>query len=290
MPLRNDIVISGANGLLGRRIVKRLAREYQVHAIVRATPEEPVEGARYYEVDLGKEWSIALLPQKALAVIHLAQSPHYREFPEQALDMFMVNVASTARLLDYARTAGAARLIYSSTGGIYEAGVTAVHEQSPILPPKRLGYYFGSKLSSEILAQSYSSLMDIIILRPFFIYGPGQERSMFIPRLVDNVRKGAPITLQGNDGLKVNPIHVDDAAAAVEACFHSVGSKIINLGGPEVLTLRTIAGIIGERVGIAPVLKNIPGNPTDFVADISLMRTLLQHPLVSFKDGVADVL
>ena len=60
------------------------------------------------------------LPSHIDGVLHLAQSHAYRDFPAGAVDMFRVNVASTASLLEYARRAGASRFYLASTGSVYE--------------------------------------------------------------------------------------------------------------------------------------------------------------------------
>ena len=40
------------------------------------------------------------------------------------------------------------------------------------------------------------------------MYGVGQNRSMLIPRLFDNVKNSQPIQISGKDGIKINPINV----------------------------------------------------------------------------------
>ena len=54
--------------------------------------------------DLSSSSDFKKLPKNIDAIIHLAQSRHYRKFPEKALDVFNINISSTAHLLDYALT------------------------------------------------------------------------------------------------------------------------------------------------------------------------------------------
>ena len=51
--------------------------------------------------------------------------------------------------------------------------------------------------------------MSFAIIRPFFIYGPKQDKNMFIPRLFDNILNGREIFLSGEEGIIINPIYVD---------------------------------------------------------------------------------
>lgn len=285
-----NILITGANGLLGMHSVSRLAPLHQVHAVVHSMPIQPLSKVIYHEVDLSGDWSPKTLPPSIDAVIHLAQSSRFREFPEQAMDMFGVNVASTARLLDYARTAGARYFILASSGGVYGAGDEAFRENSSIPHHGQLGYYLGSKLCAEVLAQNYSSLMNVTILRFFFMYGKGQKRQMLVPRLVDNVIAGSPINLQGKDGIKINPIHVSDAVAALEGCLRLEGSHTFNVAGTQTMSLREIAGVIGQAVGREPIFKIDANEPRNLIADIGSLSDSLVVPKVSFAEGIMELI
>lgn len=285
-----NIIISGANGLLGTHSIAQLVARHQVHAIVHTAPEAPMAGVTYHVLDLSQAWSAQTLPVSVDAVIHLAQSSRFREFPDQALDVFGVNVASTARLLDYARTAGAQHFVLASSGGVYGAGNEAFKENAQIPHHGQLGYYLGSKLCGEVLAQNYSSLMNVTVLRFFFMYGRGQKRSMLVPRLIDNIMSGQPITLQGPDGIKINPIHVSDAVAALEHCLALEGSHTFNVAGAEVLSLRDIAGIIGKAVGRDPIFNIENMESRNLIANIDALSESLIAPKISFAQGILELI
>jgi UDP-glucose 4-epimerase len=285
------IVLTGASGLLGRYLTQVLARTHRVYALVRKTPANSVPGVNYHEIDFGCNWSPACLPQMGVSsVIHLAQSAHFREVPEKALDVFNVNVASTAKLLDYAWRVGAGQFVHASSGGVYGASADPFHENSPINPTDNLGYYLGSKLCGEVLTQSYASQMQVAILRFFFIYGAGQNRSMLIPRLIESVRDGKPITLTGREGLQINPIHVSDAAAAVQAVLASKNSATYNVAGDEIISLRKLCFKIEALVGRKAHFVESAGTAMDIVADISAMKSYLHTPIVGLDTGLKDLL
>jgi nucleoside-diphosphate-sugar epimerase len=284
------ILITGSNGLLGRNLLLRLAKDNEVHALVREQPSEPVSGVYYHVVDLSVDWPINALPNYVDSIIHLAQSRRFREFPEEALDVFKVNIESTARLLDYANKVGAKQFFHASSGGVYDNGSDAFSESSPIIPPNQIDYYVGSKLIGEIMANSYSALMQVVVMRFFFIYGYGQNRSMLIPRLVDNVRNGRAIALQGKEGIRINPIHVTDAAAAVIAALGTSKSATYNIAGPDVLSLKNIGETIGELLGVQPHFEYVAGQPDDLIGDAASMRMTLHVPEVRVENGIKDLL
>ncbi|AOG12664.1 NAD-dependent epimerase/dehydratase family protein (plasmid) [Agrobacterium sp. MA01] len=284
------LIVTGANGLLGRQVVSALAPTNEVVALVHRLPENPVAGVRYQAIDFSTSWDAGLLPERADGIVHLAQSAHFRDVPAKALEVFQVNIASTARLLDYAWRKGVSRFAYASSGGIYGSGDPAFRETSPVIQPGTLGYYLGSKVSCEALVSSYAAFMKIMVLRFFFIYGAGQNRTMLIPRLIDNIREGRPVTIQGERGLRLNPVHVSDASAAVVAALTSEADGVYNIGGPQVLALRELCAEIERLTGRSALIHTTEGVPSDVVGDITRMSQNLHAPLVYPRDGLKDVL
>ena len=253
---KKNILITGANGLLGYALQQMLcATSYRVYAVTRDDSASRLAGVDYLEIDFSNPWSESSLPDSIDVIIHLAQSSKFRDFPEHALDVFRVNVDATARLLDYAHRSQVQNFIFASSGGIYGSGSHAFKENSPITPVDHLGYYLSSKMCGEMLAQSYAKLFDVKIVRPFFMYGERQNRDMLIPRLVDTIKSNNKITLQGDGGIRINPIHVSDAALALTALVEVKSSMTINIGGPEVMSLREICDCIPKR------RRHIPGSP-----------------------------
>jgi nucleoside-diphosphate-sugar epimerase len=282
-------VVTGAAGLIGSRLIQELNPDWFIYGISRSKLSKDLDPKRVQQisVDLSKEWDICLLPDKTDVVIHLAQSEHFREFPERATDIFQVNTLSTLRFLDYAYRVGAQTFVLASSGGIYGYGNQEFSEEAEISSKGNLGFYLGTKLCSEVLAENYRSFMNVIVLRFFFVYGPGQKQNMLIPRLVQSVLGGKPITLQGQDGIRINPTYVSDAVAAIIRSLNLKGSHKINIGGPEVLSLREIGETIGKVVAKEPKFYVQPNiEPRHLVGDIHKMSTLLGDPLVRFEEGL----
>jgi nucleoside-diphosphate-sugar epimerase len=230
------------------------------------------------------------LPERIETIVHLAQSPRYRDFPEGATEVFDVNAGATQRLLDWGHRNGVRRFIFASTGGLYGHGEGAFREDSPVDGAAALGHYFVSKRCAELLAQSYASQMIVIVLRLFFVYGPGQAKTMLISRLIDQINNEQPIFLEGSDGFRLNPIYVTDAAAALGAAVTLEKSETVNLAGPQVVTLREIASTIGDLVGRTPRFEMNSGAPArHLVACTDKMRRLLAAPRVAIQEGLQQV-
>lgn len=271
-------VITGAGGLIGRNLVAALERDGDVWALTRQAAGSGGR-ARWIEADLANPAFLDRLPEGVDTVVHLAQSPHYRDFPDQAGDVFNVNVASTAMLLDWSHRHGVRRFVFASAGGADRAG-----DGAP------LSNYLAGKRAAELIAQSYAAQFSVTVLRFFFVYGKDQRRSMLMPRLVDAVRAGNPLTLAGPDGIRLNPTHVDDAVAAVRQAVIADRPGTFEIAGPEVMSMRQIGDVIGARVGRAPQFTIDQRGGTDLIGDISEMSAQLIAPRRRLADGIEDLL
>lgn len=279
------ILITGAGGLVGSHVMPLLEKEHEVFTV-----SGKLRRTNNLDIDLSKDWSTDLLPGNLDAIIHLAQSEDFRDFPNKAKPVFNVNTTSTINLVDFAVKKGVKKFIYASSGGVYGNGDLAFSEAYAISFKKEMGFYIGTKLCSEIILDNYSSLLDIQQLRFFFVYGKGQRKDMLIPRLVNNIKEGNTITLTGHDGIKINPLHASDAAKAIETALNLTGSHTINAGGPQVMNLREICECIGAVTGKKPQFKIDEKVPGHLIGDIAEMKKLLGEPKIQFAEGVKTVL
>lgn len=283
------ILLTGATGLIGHHLTTRLSSGHEVWAVHHRASDQIDPKVHPVRWDLTGAPPAGLLPDRLDAVVHLAQSPYFRDFPDRAQHVFDVNVGSTQRLLDHAVRAGARHFVFASSGGVYAPGPAVLREGDPVLTGEALSFYPASKLAGELLVQSYARQFNLVILRFFFVYGPGQRPDMLIPRLVRSIASGEPITLAGAEGLHLNPTYVTDASAAVEQALTLTGSHVINVGGPQVLSLREVAEVIGSHIGRRPVFTSRESAAHDLIADITPMIELLGKPQVRFQDGARVV-
>jgi len=282
------VLVTGATGLIGGRLVKRLAANHEVVAITRQEIGEPGANPEWIQLDLADALSPGLLPKSIDAVIHLAQSERYNDLPDGAGDVFAINVASTFQLLEYARLAGASRFVLASTGGLYGYGSSPLRETDSLEP---LNFYFRSKHLAEQLLAGYEDFFQTVTMRPFFVYGPGRSE-MLVARLAEKVRAGDPITIEGNPGLRLNPIYVEDAARAFEGGLSLDQGGVFNVAGPETVTISELVSLIGTAAGLEPKptwTDNDP--PGDLIGSIERMESVLGvTPEVGLEPGLRSLL
>jgi nucleoside-diphosphate-sugar epimerase len=287
---QKKILITGGNGLLGSNLIKALSLNYKIIALVRILPEIKIEQVDYYACDFETQWDVDALPTDIFAIIHLAQSEKFRDFPNYAIDVFNVNVFSTVRLLDFAKKNGVKKFIFSSTGGVYKKGLDAVSENTPINTFGTLGNYLATKFCAEILMHNYSDFFDVLVLRIFFMYGEGQNNSMLIPRLAASVKNGTPIKINANGGIKINPIHVKDVVNLFPKILELNDSLTFNVAGPEVLTIRDIAQLFGKEINKEPIFEYTEDDNASLVANIDLLCEKLSMPKTTLEDSLSEIL
>ena len=281
------VLITGCNGLIGDVLIEQLIgdKELQLYGISRSINTK----VSTIELDLSTNWPDNILPKKIDVVIHLAQSEKFRDFPESADEVFHVNTLSTLNLLEYARKAGAKKFIYASSGGLYGNSDMAFTEESPLQPNNDLGFYLSTKFSSELLVGNYESFFDINILRFFFVYGEKQQKNMLIPRLIDSVKTLEAINIQGTEGIKINPVYVEDAANAIIKIINKQGSYNFNIGGSEIISIRNISEIIGKQLNIKPVFEYQNIDAKNLIGDISKLKTLFT-PTITIEKGIKKMI
>ncbi len=285
----SKILITGAAGFIGAHLIKHFQRHHEIIALDRRRPDTLSESEiEWLEEDLSENLNFANLPGEVDALIHLAQSRFYRQFPDKAEDIFDVNVRGTFRLLDYARLAKAESFIFASTGSVYGCGPTKFLETDSVNPNN---FYGISKLASEFLLRAYEPFFRCVIFRFFSVYGPGQKK-MLIPALLEKVRNGETLSVEGESGLHINPIYVGDAIRAFDSALNQSVWGIFNIAGDEVVTIRDLIGLIEEAMGKKASIKRTNyQEPGDIVGDNTRMKELLNvYPETSLHEGLRKML
>ena len=282
------LLITGATGFMGSRIVSDLVSHHHLFAFYHETrPDLNIDGVTWIKQDLSRPLEEEDLPRRLDGIIHLAQSRYYRNFPEKGEDIFRVNIEGAFQLLEFGRKRGIKKFIYASSGGIYGYSYEKFIETDTINP---VNFYLTSKYSSELLIGNYNPYFSTVVFRFFFVYGP-RQKGMLIPRLIENVRKGEPILIYGKSGVRINPIYVNDAIKAFSPSLETPVGGVFNIAGDEVVSIKELSEKIGRLVGKDPIFiyeKSI--TPGDIIGDNSRMKSVLGViPEISLNEGIAEL-
>lgn len=281
------VLVTGATGFVASHLIPALLTSG--HDVVacghddRRLAKYPV--AARCVVDLRDRNLAGHLPTRIDAVIHLAQANV--GFPDAFADLWEVNAGSTARLLDWARHAGATSFVFASTGSVYGPGERPWHEDDPVVGG---GAYAATKVAAERIVGAFTAHMSTVTLRLFGPYGVGQ-RARLVPGLVGRVLRGDAVSLREGGRPRINPVWISDVVKVFIASLALGGTHTVNLAGEEVLSIREMATIVGEVAGRVPVFEDVPGLAGgDTVGDTTRLRELFgNRQFVPFRDGVVSV-
>jgi len=228
------ILVTGATGKVGSRLVKRLAeRGDQVRALVRDPARAANLEAERIELargDLLDASSLAAAARGVEAVVHCAA--FFRgATPEQAQ---AVNDVGTQHLAKAAREANVNRLIFTSTGLVYgSTGGRPAREDDACAPTAA---YPVSKLAAERFLLGLEGL-DVRVLRLPFVYGDGDPH---IAEIVPFMRS-FPATQRMSMGH-----HADVAQAVMRVLLaKSPSHRIYNVVDDEAPTLAELFAAVG---------------------------------------------
>ncbi len=206
-----SILITGANGMLGRALIARLMERGRK---VRAFDLQPFSDSRV-ESFVGDVRDLAALKQATggiETVIHAASMVYLGLGKPQYV--YDINVGGTQNVIDASLARGVKKLIYTSSIDVVFDGRPIV-EGDESLPYARnfLDYYSETKADAErlVLASNTKSGLQTCSLRPAGIYGPF-DRHRF-PTVFTRAKQGK-LARVGDGNARFNHVYVENVAEA----------------------------------------------------------------------------
>ena len=236
MGANRTVLVTGASGYVGRRLVGRLAeRGTPVRALVHRSRGAPPEGVEAVEGDVTDAASLARACEGADVVVNLASITADRKPPAGGYDR--VNAEGPAALGTAARAAGVRRFVHL-------AGIdTATGEPGPYLAGRRRG-------DAAVLA---SGVESIAILRPGIMFG-GRD-SAFVKVLARLVKFAPAVPVPGDGTVRLQLIWVEDVVRCILQLTDDMRPGQFPVGGPDQPTYDEVLDTIGEGLGKRQVRK-----------------------------------
>jgi GDP-4-dehydro-6-deoxy-D-mannose reductase len=273
------VLVTGADGFVGRHLVRRLLQAGdQVAAACRpggpAVEWTRADAAHGGPESLPFEITDAESVRSALAwrpdaIAHLAAVASTREAAHDPGMAWTVNAAGTARVLAAAaelRARGLADplVLIVSTGEVYGVAWPAPRvETDPLLP---LSPYAASKLGAEVasLAEWRRTALRVVIARPFPHTGAGQTTQYVAPvlvqRLLEARRTGATTVPTGNLDPVRDLLDVDDVAEAYCALLRGgEPGEAYNIARGEGLSVAELFERLAQLIGVRARPQSDPG-------------------------------
>ena len=254
------VLVTGATGFTGGWLARHLVAEGDdVRALIRPSANGRTSGLRNLGVelvsgDLGDPEALRGACDGVTVVYHIAAS--YRTAGQPASMYREVNVQGTGRLLEAARVAGVARVVHCSTGGVHgHIEKPPATEAAPLAPGD---VYQASKLEGEQLARAYgnASKLDVVVVRPIGIYGPGDTRLLKLFRGLSRQR----FPMLGSGSVYYHLTFVEDLVRGFRLCatVPAAAGRTYLLAGPRYTTLTELIALVAEELGVSPPRRSWP--------------------------------
>jgi len=254
--------VTGVSGFVGGRLAAALARRGDaVKGLIHARPVPPAEDVAVVRGDINDGGLLAEAFRGVDIVFHCAAALGASSLGEKGFRA--VNAGGTKTVLAAARRSGVGRVVHFSSAGVLgrvKEG-RAADEGHPLDPRDA---YDRTKLEGERIALAAAGEgLDVVVVRPGWVYGPGDRRTLKLVRAVARRR----FALVGRGRTLQTPVYVDDLVeGTLLVAAEGRGGEIYNLAGSELLTVAEMAAEIAAALGVRRPKARLPVFPARLAA------------------------
>lgn len=299
------ILVNGGTGFVGSAVVRALLA-HPAQPEVRVLTRDPARHRGRFPTAVHLVAGDVLRPHTlpaafagVQAVVNAVQFPGYPvEAPKRGLTFDRYDRVGTEEQVRIARKAGVPRFVYVS-------GVNAD-------PSSDKPWYRAKGLAEAALRRSGLSWT---IVRPSWAYGPTDNS---LNRFVAIARRAPVMPVVGDGRQRLMPVHIQDVAqviaeAALQPAGGSTDGEVVEVGGPETLTMDEVLSTMLDAMGLRRRLVHVPealprlaggvlagvlprpplnADAVDFLvadalADLTVLRRTLDVSLTTLREGLA---
>lgn len=275
------VLVTGSSGFVGAKLLQVLAKKKHVD-ILAATRREPIDcftPARVLKncaVSATMDWTAHLVDVNV--VIHTAARAHImNDVAPNPLEAFRaVNVQGTMRLAEQAAEMGVSRFIFISSVKVNGEETFDDQAYTPDAAPAPVDPYGVSKMEAEreLKALAERTGMEIVIIRPVLVYGPGVKANFL--KMMQWIDKGVPLPFGAINNSR-SLVALDNLVDLIVLCMDHPGaanqtfmvSDDEDLSSPELM--RRMAQALNKPARLLPVPARL----------ITLCAHLLGKPAIS---------
>jgi len=207
-------LISGISGFIGKHLSDALlSRGHKVTGIPRDLFINP-KALTYYLIESHPDF-----------IFHLgAYGNHFGEKDRD--QMIATNIFNTYLLLRYSEQIPYQGFIYVSDSIVYGEKGKAIKETELLLPSTPYG---ATKACGELLTRMF--VKPIVVVRPFSVFGEGENEERFIPTVIKHLKSGEPMELSPTP--RHDWMYARDVVEAIVKVSENTGGlihKVVNIG------------------------------------------------------------
>lgn len=277
--VRNDyrgskVAIFGGTGFIGSRFTRALAQQgAQVLVVTRQQNKAQILQGNIPSVSVLTWDRVSALNEFAPDVIFHASFPGREHIAENSSHTMLTDIVAVTKDTR-------ARLVYLSSAAVYGEAHAPVSEDALLRPVNPYGRF---KYAEEIILQDASRQgMDILMMRIFNLFGPGQPDNFLVPAVLKQLQDPhkEDVDIANPDHVR-DYLHVDDCVQAMLLASARAGrGTVFNIGSGRGTATRELAHMIMACVNIYKPLNVVPREDaiSYSVADISRISSTGWRP------------
>lgn len=246
------VLVTGSSGFLGKAAVAALlARGDSVIGFDRVASSGGHKRLVQVEGDIADAQALApAFAHRPDAVIHAAAIVSVLFSVDDPVNVVRVNIEGSLNVFEAMRATGVKRCIHISSEEAYGPfrtdPVTEDHPLDPAMP------YGICKAAVEQFGRTYRDLhgLDVINLRPSWVYGPGLPRDRIPKNLIDAALAGRELHLPSGADTAIDHTYIDDVTDAMLRALDHPQHRFdaYNVGSGSAVTVNQLIARVRELV------------------------------------------
>lgn len=296
---KNNVLVTGGTGLIGRQVVDILCQAGACVKVVSLDDLVVNKKAQHIKGDLTDFRFCQEVIKDMDYVFHVAGIKGSIEVTKTKPASFFVPLLMfNTNVLEACRINKVKKVVYTSSIGAYSSA--EVFKESENLEGPPMDMFPGwAKRMAELQVQAYKiqyGLDNFAVVRPCNVYGPGDNfdpnNAMVIPSLMYRIyNKEDPVLIWG-DGSAIRDFAYsrDVAEGVILALYYGTNSKFVNLGSGIGCSIKELVEALRTFIDFNYRFDTTKssGFPRR-VMDISLAKELIKYnPATSLRDGLKE--
>lgn len=293
MSMKKNILITGDKGFVGSNLVVRLKDLYKITVLDEI--DQLQDNKKKYNIIYNQFITKYGTQNKIDGIIHLAAKTSIMDSIARPYETYLTNIIGTLNLLEFARISKIKNFIFLSTYIFGKPEYMPVDENHRLEPHSP---YNKSKLIAENLCKIFSEdyKINVVVLRPFYLYGKNNKPSSLIPQIINKIEKSEKVVLS-RKFTKRDFLYIDDFVELIFKILkkfpkgyndynvgYGVGTKIEDVA-------KKISVLMNKKVEIKYQKNTRPIDIIDMAADTTKVSTQFGwKPNIGIDEGLKLIL
>ena len=280
----NRLLILGGTGFIGTYLAKEaLLRGFDVSILSKNFKplSQTLDGIEYFNIDVRKQDELVNFFKNKIFhhVINLCGYVDHSNYFDEGYKVIDVHMVGTKNVVNCINRESLISFIQIGSSDEYGDHPAPQSEDLRELPMS--SYSFAKTASTHFLKMlNLTENFPAVILRPFLVYGPGQNNSRFIPQIIQGCLNGSDFPVSNGEQLR-DFCFISDITEAIFLALNNsnIHGEIINIASGKAISIKEVVVMIQSIIGSgSPKFGEIRyrvGENMALVADISKAKKLL---------------